>query len=248
MARASNTRRHWVEAHDTQALAQEGCRIILGLAGTYGFNVEIPDLQQQVLTGLMAHPLWHNSGPDAWVDWPSDCKDIDGNWRGLWPVIRRTFPAYSADQPSTPTLAVVWIPDRTGRPTNSWMVTDDRTLMWSTFELTFNDSRSRFNNDVEAAAQIMGIHSDAISVAMTEGLAAMWIMGEAVLNASIRFSDDINLALPADVKARFGWKTIRDAITTFQHACGASNKGTLAVGESLWDMYVDRLALAGLVP
>ena len=241
----ANNGRIWLTAHESTSLVQEGWRIIDGLVATHGMNVEISDFKNQVLTGLMNHPLWHSTGPDAWLDWPSDCIDANGRTSDLWAVIRRTFP-YSND--SAPPRALVVVPNKTGRQSGSWMVTDDRTLMWATFELTFNDSRGRFRTDVEAAAQIMGAHSDAISVAMTEGLDAMWHLGEAILNASIRFTDDIHNNTPAVVKARFGWKSIRDATAAFQHACNASNVGTMAVGESLWDMYVDRLAVGGLVP
>jgi hypothetical protein len=243
MARTANTRRVYInDPLDTEALAQEGCRIIEGLVTTFGVGNEIPNLQEQVLSGLMSHPLWHNTGPDAWVNWPDSCVDSFGVYKGLWAIIRGTYPLFR------PGFAVMWMPDRTGRPTSRWMVTDDRHLMWTTFELTFNDSRARFNNDVASAAHVIGAHSDAISTAMTEGLDAMWRMGQSVLDASIRFTDDINLNAPATVKARFGWKSVRDAVVAFQNAVNVSNTGTMAVGESLWDMYVDRLASAGLVP
>ena len=233
----------WLNAHDTAVLAQEGCLIIDNLGATYGLNIEIPDLKGHVLRGLMTHPLWNSAGSNAWVDFPSHCTDAAGETHGLWAIIRAVFPTYK------PGHAVTWVADSNGRPSGKWQVTDDFQIMWMTFDVTFTDSRARFLHDMAAGAQIIGGHSDAVSTAMTEGMEAMWVWGEQVLAAALRFTDDINFNAPAAVKSMFGWKLAADAITAYQRAVGGvSNTGTIAVGHSLWSMYVDRLAVGGLVP
>lgn len=241
------TGRVWVPAGDTDVLVHEAHVFIDGLVTTYGLGVVITDLRDRVLRHLMTHPLWVTVGPTAWVDFPSDCTDStdNGQVHGMWNVILARYPLHR------PGHAITYKLNRNRRPSNEWLVTDDMAEVLPKFFITVSDNFSRHRNDTRSVINMARSRSDGLYLAFTDGYAGALRVGEAVINGCLRVSDDINTLPPAQLIARYPWRSpngVTDALRTLQQICHTNIPELTTIATAFWNDYRAKLTTAGFNP